>query len=275
MLRECGGAGGGVTCHGAFGGLGLPSNQSDQRTLPAAIPPNYCNSAVRLDAECHILYDLVGRDSAGAGGGGIAEAGALQLYQRAHVAQWFRIGQIQPHPPLALVDLHGICSGEVIADHILLKPEAVSRSIGLSPQSIQLFLTASNHAQLLVIAGLLGLANSRFYALLNVCPLALNTFFQLQCVLVLVRHCLHVLVVIARVIRQPAAPQHDHLVAHRVQEGPVVGNRHKGGAGQATQVPLQPQDGWQVQVVGGLIQQQQVRLEEQRLRQRNPDSPPT
>jgi hypothetical protein len=63
--------------------------------------------------------------------------------------------------------------------------------------------------------------------------------------------------VVAAVALQFALVDVDDDVHHAVQEIPVVGNDDQ-GAGIALEPVLQPEDGVQVQVVGGLVQQQQV-----------------
>ncbi|CUI62666.1 Uncharacterised protein [Achromobacter sp. 2789STDY5608621] len=61
-------------------------------------------------------------------------------------------------------------------------------------------------------------------------------------------------------------------LGHRVQELGVVGDQHD-GAGIGGQPFLQPQHGVQVQVVGGLVQQQQLGRRHQRARQRQAHAP--
>ncbi len=72
-----------------------------------------------------------------------------------------------------------------------------------------------------------------------------------------------VLVVIAGPAGQFAAVQLDNAGRQGADEGPVVGNEHQGG-GIAFEEGFQPADRVQVQVVGGLVQQQDVRLLDQR-----------
>ena len=60
-----------------------------------------------------------------------------------------------------------------------------------------------------------------------------------------------------------------HDVAHAVQEIPVVRN-HQQGAARTAQIPLQELDGVDVQVVGGLVHDQEIGLAGQQLRQRHP-----
>jgi hypothetical protein len=66
-----------------------------------------------------------------------------------------------------------------------------------------------------------------------------------------------------------APVQLEDPAGHVVQEIPVVGDRHY-RAGVGVQVLLQPGDALRVQVVGRLIQQQQVRLGQQQPAQRHP-----
>ena len=73
-------------------------------------------------------------------------------------------------------------------------------------------------------------------------------------------------VVIAFPIAQMPAVQLHHPVGQTAQEGPVMGDKEKGPAG-AQQVVLQPGDGFQIQMVGGLVEQHQVGLAHQRLGQ--------
>ena len=66
-----------------------------------------------------------------------------------------------------------------------------------------------------------------------------------------------------------APVQLEDPLRHVVQEVPVVGDRDD-GPGILLQVLLQPLHALRVQVVGGLVQQQQVRLGQQQLAQRDP-----
>ncbi len=71
---------------------------------------------------------------------------------------------------------------------------------------------------------------------------------------------------------QLAVLQMGHVVHHGVEEVPVVGDQQQ-GAGVGGQPLLQPQDGVQVQVVGGLVQQQEVGPGHQGAGQAEPDPP--
>ena len=73
---------------------------------------------------------------------------------------------------------------------------------------------------------------------------------------------LHVPGVVAVVGFDGPQQQLRHVVAHMVHEIPVVADEQH-GAPVAQQVFLQPGDGLQVQVVGGLVQQQHVRALQQ------------
>src|SRR5690606_31706879 len=64
------------------------------------------------------------------------------------------------------------------------------------------------------------------------------------------------------------------LLDHRIQEVTVVGNQQQ-GARVALQPAFQPEDGIQVQVVGGLVEQQQVGRAHQRLGQVQAHAPAT
>ena len=70
--------------------------------------------------------------------------------------------------------------------------------------------------------------------------------------------------IVARVEVQLPVPQFRDLAHGNVQEEAVVGNHHD-RVGVTAQVALQPVARLQVEVVGGLVQQQQVRLFEQQL----------
>jgi hypothetical protein len=78
------------------------------------------------------------------------------------------------------------------------------------------------------------------------------------------RYCAEV----ARVGAQDAAVELDDARGHAVQEGAVVGDGHH-AALEVDQQLLQPLDRVQVQVVGGLVEQQHVGLAHQRLGQRH------
>ncbi len=75
--------------------------------------------------------------------------------------------------------------------------------------------------------------------------------------------------VVALVPIGPAAVQLQDPAGHVVEEVPVVGDRHD-GAGVLRQVLLQPGDALRVQVVGGLVEQQQVGRLQQQLAERDP-----
>jgi hypothetical protein len=72
----------------------------------------------------------------------------------------------------------------------------------------------------------------------------------------------------ARVARQLAAVELDDAGGDVVEEHAVVGDDHDRAAEVADQL-LQPQDAVEVEVVGGLVEQQQVGLGDQRARQRH------
>ena len=69
-----------------------------------------------------------------------------------------------------------------------------------------------------------------------------------------------------------AIPDLDDLVDRDVQEIAVVRDQHEGER-VIGQVLLQPVAGFQIQVIGGLVQQQQVRFFEQQLGQRDAHLP--
>ncbi len=74
----------------------------------------------------------------------------------------------------------------------------------------------------------------------------------------------HVLVVVARIDAQLAVVQVGHVGADAVQEVSVVGDDHHRAVAGVQQL-LDPADGVDVQVVGGLVEEQHVRVAEQRL----------
>ncbi|MDT4823587.1 hypothetical protein FQZ97_568170 [compost metagenome] len=82
----------------------------------------------------------------------------------------------------------------------------------------------------------------------------------------------HVLVVVAREQAQLAVVQVGHVGADAVQEVAVVGNDDHGGVTRREHA-FQPADGVDVQVVGRFVQQQHVRIGEQRLGQQHPQLP--
>ncbi len=77
----------------------------------------------------------------------------------------------------------------------------------------------------------------------------------------------------AVVVGEDAVPDLRNPVADLVHEEPVVGDEDD-RMGIFAQVPLQPVAGLDVQVVGGLVQQEYVGLFEQKLRQGDPHLPP-
>ena len=78
----------------------------------------------------------------------------------------------------------------------------------------------------------------------------------------------HVIVVIARIYRDLAVVQVGHVRAHAVQKMTVMRDDHHGAVARVENV-FQPADGVDVEVVGRLVQQQDVRVGEQCLRQQH------
>ena len=78
----------------------------------------------------------------------------------------------------------------------------------------------------------------------------------------------HEVVVVARVDLQLLVIEIRDVRAHLVQEMPVVADDHHGGV-VVVERAFQPADRMDVQVVRGLVQQQHVRLREQRLREQH------
>ena len=74
-----------------------------------------------------------------------------------------------------------------------------------------------------------------------------------------------VVAVVAPIRFQPAKGHVPDAGGDLVQEVAVVGHHHQ-AAGPLQQRPLQPFQGLQIEVVGGFVQQQQVRLLQQELR---------
>ncbi|MNS33755.1 hypothetical protein D3C72_658730 [compost metagenome] len=73
---------------------------------------------------------------------------------------------------------------------------------------------------------------------------------------------------VAREGHQPAPVQFDDAGGHAVQEGAIVGNQQH-AAPEADQQVFEPADGGDVEVVGRFVEQQDVRLGHQPLRQRH------
>ena len=111
--------------------------------------------------------------------------------------------------------------------------------------------------------------------LTKVCSSAIWAFF-LALSAVLARARLagggHVLVVVAGVDAQLAVVQVGHVGADAVQEVPVVGDDDHGAVARVQHL-FQPPDGVDVQVVGGLVEQQDVRIGEQRLGEQHAQLP--
>jgi len=82
----------------------------------------------------------------------------------------------------------------------------------------------------------------------------------------------HVFVVVAREQPKFAIIQVRHVGTHAVQEVAVVGNNDHGAVAGHQDI-FQPADGIDIQVVGGLVQQQDIGVGEQCLGQQNPQFP--
>ena len=80
--------------------------------------------------------------------------------------------------------------------------------------------------------------------------------------------------VVARVHGQLLVVQVDNMIGHTVDEIAVVGNKQQ-GARVFAQVAFQPQGRFQIQVVGGFVQQQQVGRHHQCLSQIQTNTPAT
>ena len=78
--------------------------------------------------------------------------------------------------------------------------------------------------------------------------------------------------IVPRIEGQSLALQVQGVLHHRVQEVPVVGDQDQ-GAPIGLEPALQPDDRVQVQVVGGLVEQEQVRAAHQGARQGEPHTP--
>ena len=72
----------------------------------------------------------------------------------------------------------------------------------------------------------------------------------------------------SRIAPEPAAIELDDARGDRVEKAAVVGDADH-GAGEALQQPFEPADGGEVEMVGGLVEQQHVGLSGQRPRQRD------
>ena len=79
-------------------------------------------------------------------------------------------------------------------------------------------------------------------------------------------------VVVARVEVDDAAVEVGDMRGHAVEEVAVVADDHE-GAGPAQQELLQPEEALQVEMVGGLVHEQQVRLLEQQTGECDPHAP--
>ena len=88
------------------------------------------------------------------------------------------------------------------------------------------------------------------------------------------RFLLEVLAVVAEVAAGDAALGFHDLVADAIEEGAVMADHHQGG-GLLHQVALEPLDRFHVEVVGGLVQQQQIRLLQQDFPEGNAHLPAT
>ena len=73
---------------------------------------------------------------------------------------------------------------------------------------------------------------------------------------------------VGREAPQPPAVQFDDAGSQSVEEDAVVGDEHE-RARKAQQVGFEPLDGADVEMVGRLVQEQQFRVADQRLRQRH------
>ncbi len=78
--------------------------------------------------------------------------------------------------------------------------------------------------------------------------------------------------VIARITPETTTVQLQNLGREALQEGPVVGDEQH-GAGEGRDLLFQPGDGIEIQMVGRLIEQQQVRVRHQRTRQCDTTAP--
>ena len=129
--------------------------------------------------------------------------------------------------------------------------------------ALDLFELLDAALDLLGFGGLSTEAIDESLQLLDAVPLVAISGFELFAALLLL---LQVLFVIAGIEMHAAIPDLDDFVDCDVQEIAVMRNQHN-RVRVIGQVLLQPIAGFQIQVIGGFIQQQQVRLFEQQLGQ--------
>ena len=124
---------------------------------------------------------------------------------------------------------------------------------------------------LLGLGGLVPKAVDKHFELLD--TLALIPISRIQLVAAL-RLLGDVFVIIARIEVNPLVPNFHDLFDRHIQKIAVVRDEYE-GIGIIFQVVLQPVARLQVEMIGWLVQQQQVRLLQQKLRQGNPHLPST
>ena len=85
---------------------------------------------------------------------------------------------------------------------------------------------------------------------------------------------LEIIVVIASIASELASPKLNGGVSQPVEEGSIVRDEEK-GAGVLTEVLLEPQNRMQIEMIGGLIQHQQIGLHDQEAGQVGTHDPPS
>ena len=135
--------------------------------------------------------------------------------------------------------------------------------------ALDLFQLLNAALYLLGLGGLVAKAADESFQMLDMLALVLVGRGQLRSALLFLRQ---ILLVVAVVNVQRLVPYLDGLVDGHVEKVAVVGDEDV-AIGIVVEVPLQPIAGFEVEVVGGLVQQQQAGFLQQQLGQRDAHLP--
>ena len=216
----------------------LSCEDVEESRLSDTVGSDKGGTRVHIDTEVEVLVQVLGRDTR------VGEGDVIERQHRRR--QLLDIGEAEGEDPVDLDRLD-----EPISLHLV---KNLLARLGLPDQ--------------------IGVCTGRSDELLDVLDLVLLLLVRLGLVDLLLAAGLVVRVVVTTIVQELLHAHVDHVCAHTVQEIHRVGDQDE-GAVPLLHVLLQPHTGLQVQMGGGVIEQQQRRLDEQSLGEGDTHTPST
>ena len=221
----------GALAHSPFVGGQLPQDHLQQRGLTRAVGADQTDLVAAQDGAAELAHH------------GLAAIGAIEVF-----AHLFQLG-------------HDLAAAGATGQVELHAAHGVAPLLALLTQMVKAFDARLSSGP----ASLDALANPHFFLSQQFVGTGVDDS--------LLRHLLFLLQLVlgevTGVAQQPSTVQVDHSGGHVVQEGAVVAD-DDGTAFVFVQQPFQPADGFKVQMVGRLVQQQDVGTADQSLGQCHP-----